>query len=42
MWNKLPEEVDEAITITIFKRHLGRCMVRISLEEYGPNGRQVG
>ena len=34
---ELPEEVVEAGTITIFKRHLDRYMDREGVEGFGPN-----
>eukprot|EP00061_Rhincodon_typus_P004079 g21690.t1 len=36
VWNELPEEVVEAITIATFKRHLDGYMNRKGLEGYGP------
>ena len=36
-WNALPEEVEEADSITMFKRHLDRYMNRQGIERYGKN-----
>eukprot|EP00061_Rhincodon_typus_P014629 g41771.t1 len=37
VWNELPEKVEEAGTITTFKRHLDGYMSTKGLEGYGPN-----
>lgn len=36
-WDRMPEEILEAGTVTTFKRHLVRYVDRKDLEEYGPN-----
>lgn len=37
MWNKWPEEVMEAGTMTKFSRHLNRFLDRNNSQEYGLN-----